>query len=493
MPVDFANENQWERIRSELETCRANHVRNWGAIDIAVLGRFLAGEASAEESAQVEKALQELPDLRKLTEVARDVFEAPLLSFEQAKRKRVAGNQGLLPAVGRRGALVAAACLLLAIGVTMAQPGFLRFAGNSDSPRKQAAALSSHNAENLAIEAKEGSDVDRAEPRLRQVHEMCQNNLGANHPATVSAARNLAEVYQVALNSPAPANKRTFKHLSEMANTAALSLDGKARSKDLPVAAPAPPNPAVAMTKNRQALRARLVCQSTGQVEQTVVPVLTSALSNPNASAAEKVGFLRALGELGPAARNSLPVITKCFKNGKTEIERHEALLALAQMGPAAKPAVPGLVEDLKSASPADAATLKKVVSRLQGPEGRVGIADYGNCFTLKALQENTESVRTLASSNKIEVFFETVILAPTAADRARLRKALASMGPRAVVLLASRDGLKFFVEASPALIKAGFSTKKMADMVTKRFKAKEHDQGLFDVVDFLMDFQETN
>src|SRR5262249_61268844 len=55
--------------------CRESQQRTWGDVDNAVVGRYLAGEASPQECEQVERALAELPELRKLTALVRDVLD----------------------------------------------------------------------------------------------------------------------------------------------------------------------------------------------------------------------------------------------------------------------------------------------------------------------------------------------------------------------------------------------------------------------------------
>src|SRR5262249_50427629 len=70
----------WEFVASELRACREAQQQAWGDVDNATLGRYLAGEASPEERRQVERALAELPQLRELTDLVRDV----LRDFESA-------------------------------------------------------------------------------------------------------------------------------------------------------------------------------------------------------------------------------------------------------------------------------------------------------------------------------------------------------------------------------------------------------------------------
>ena len=76
MPSDANAGSQWERVAAELRACREAQQRAWGDIDNTTLGRYLADEVSREEREQIESALDELPELRKLTDLVRDVLGA---------------------------------------------------------------------------------------------------------------------------------------------------------------------------------------------------------------------------------------------------------------------------------------------------------------------------------------------------------------------------------------------------------------------------------
>jgi hypothetical protein len=69
--------NSWDRVAAELRACREAQRRAWGDIDNTTLGRFLAGEVTAEEQQQIENALDTLPELRKLTDLVREVLAEP--------------------------------------------------------------------------------------------------------------------------------------------------------------------------------------------------------------------------------------------------------------------------------------------------------------------------------------------------------------------------------------------------------------------------------
>src|SRR5947209_17485170 len=98
MSQDSTNPPSWDVVAAELRACREQQKQTWGELDSALIGRYLAGEVSAEERTLVETSLADHPELRILTEIVSDVLadctpvvEAPaprLLSFSDAKPAR---------------------------------------------------------------------------------------------------------------------------------------------------------------------------------------------------------------------------------------------------------------------------------------------------------------------------------------------------------------------------------------------------------------------
>src|SRR5262245_65986706 len=74
LPTEGLPNETWDRVASELRACKEAQQRAWGDIDSADLGRYLAGEAAGEELTRIEQALEDLPELRKLTDLVRDVL-----------------------------------------------------------------------------------------------------------------------------------------------------------------------------------------------------------------------------------------------------------------------------------------------------------------------------------------------------------------------------------------------------------------------------------
>jgi hypothetical protein len=122
---------QWKRVESELRACKESQIRAWGDVDDLTLGRYLAGEVSEEERRQIEQALHQLPNLRLLTDLVRDVLddcppaEDPIVPFTAPLPPKIRPRRTFWTRVRPYLALAAAACLLLslAFGVSYLRSG----------------------------------------------------------------------------------------------------------------------------------------------------------------------------------------------------------------------------------------------------------------------------------------------------------------------------------------------------------------------------------
>jgi hypothetical protein len=131
MRSDNRPSDTWDRLAAELKACREAQRRAWGDTDNLLLGRYLADDLTPEERNRVESSLKEHPDLQLLTDVVREVMadcpaeEPPaILPFRKPQNKPKAIW------LTRRRVALAAACLLLAVGLPVA--GF--FALNQAPP-----------------------------------------------------------------------------------------------------------------------------------------------------------------------------------------------------------------------------------------------------------------------------------------------------------------------------------------------------------------------
>src|SRR5262245_31819814 len=121
VPKDSAGSPSWETVAAELRAYREQQRQTWGDLDHALIGKYLAGEVTADERRRVEVALDTHPELRLLTDVVSDVLNdcqaveqppAQIIPFTTTKRKRSSG----FARFRQQFALAAAACLLLGLG-----------------------------------------------------------------------------------------------------------------------------------------------------------------------------------------------------------------------------------------------------------------------------------------------------------------------------------------------------------------------------------------
>ena len=386
----------WKQISSELSSYREEQRRLWGEVDPSTLGCYLANEANDNEREEVEQALEEHPELRRLTDLVREVLgecdpidEAPtttrditpasdstILSFAQARITKPYAR------VQRLGALFAAACLLLALGLGLFQsiqpgernpstPSVAQAKDSADVASRsrltpeglesrlteldnQIALLDQRGQEKEALEltleypkvakeskaenhvryaeslAKAGKLYEKhhyymqAEPTYRKAWSICQNELGPDADATVQQLNNLANVYQVALNRTS--NKTStfkFKPKSDMPGL------GQARSfpNDLP------PFPAPPMGNKPEALPRIASDQKFAEAREKDLESLRAQLVQ------QRPGDLR---------RTVVPVLSDAVVRAKSTRERVAYIRALSKLGPTAEDSAPVLVRRLK-------------------------------------------------------------------------------------------------------------------------------------------------
>jgi hypothetical protein len=342
-------------------------------------------------------------------------------------------------------------------------------------------------------------DLARAETTFRKAHAVCQRALGPEHPTTVWMLRNQAGVYQVALSVPdreAPA-----RDLAAAATADAASVVAKAAPLEGAVALSAPGGavPGVTQddasggpTKERGtgkgrpgrgrtaalALRKHITNLSPAEVKASVVPVLEKALRKAPTTQ-ERAALASALGELGPVAGAAVPALTACFQKADSEQERRAVLVALCRMGPAARHAVPTLLASLKNQRPEDRRCAADALAQV----GRIGVEDGAECFSVRALGESARVIQGLAQAGDLEVRVETVrALGGDVAERGRKRAR--EMGPRAVYVLAPKDGGPVQVYLSDVLRREGLAEGTLAGAVQAHFLHRDYDKGLCEVLE---------
>jgi hypothetical protein len=262
------------------------------------------------------------------------------------------------------------------------------------------------------------------------------------------------------------------------------------------------------------ALRERLTRQSQHELRTAVAPVLIQALRDTK-DATERQRLERALGQLGPAARDSVPVLLDCYRQATDASERGVVLLTLGQVGPAARQAMPVLVESLHADNrevrdcaaralaqlgPAvldwgkDLAKVRKgdpVVDRvlhyIDSPQGRSGIEDEAECFNLHTIHMARDEVRRLAATAHFEVRIATV------ADRAdftvKKEQLDRSASPKGVYLCIDRQAPDIHIYVSDSLQKQGLTPARLRNAVEPYLRDKQLDRGLLAGLRVLAEF----
>lgn len=588
--MDSDGQGTWERVSAELRAYRDLQHQAWGDIDNATLGRYLAGEVSDDERRHVEQALADLPDLRLLTDLVKDVLSeyepapqpAPTILSFPAPRQAQPPRRGLSPRWRQRFVLVAAACLLMAIGLKMprltqvsapppepmasldgsvalriADPQkdgfFLAPAGPEiefpapEPPR--AAPVPGHAAVNHAsgtfVMARKESpmsevdrrrkliqaetyyeqahfyqsrgDLSRAAPPLSQAHALLANTVGSQDPRTQQSLQSLAQVYAVALNAPAPsAYSNPYLDAGKSVEVTEFSPDGNKHSSHRIVmaGADAPPprrdlHKRSVEAKNAVALRERLTCQHPRVLRSAVTPVLAQAYQQAP-TARERANYARALGNLGPAARDAVPLLAARLRQGCPHEEKQAILAALGSMGAGARSAIPDVVETLEKAksaedrqeatqtlvslgpcarsavqdccrskTPANPA-LKDALARLNGRDGRIGVLDEADCFSVRALRQSNHLIHLLAHDTNVEVYVHSVP-AGTETLCKQCCDHLGEMSPCGVCILIQRDKGSAVVTVSDSLRQRGLDAKQLEKVIERRLSRKEYDTGLLE------------
>jgi hypothetical protein len=482
MSSSIDQSGSWDRVAAELRACKESQQRAYGDVDNSTLGRYLAGDLTPAETAALEQTLDELPELRKLTELVQDVLrdlepvegvppeqvEAPapvILPISAARpRRRYAGL--------RRYAALAAACLLFACLALLPATGPL------SAPRREAEGLtplsgtamrtSSDGATGLtdwadAPDAPPATaeklelavatfyrhgDAAGAEKVLRRHYVLCKQRHGPDHETTRYAEQELAQVYQLALNAVAEEQAPLAKR------------DAHARDA-------------------AHKVREQIVCRPAARVADDVVPVLNEALKKAG-SREKRVALIKALGRIGPAARPE-SVLLLCERLDKADDEERLAVLdALERMGPAAGAAVPALQRlakgpccepsregvrgggDRSGKSPPERA--RQVLQRLTGCEARVGVFDGAGLYSLGRSMEATRALRKLAQECGLEVRIETHCEKKPAAPPAQ-------MGRAWVRVIVTSGGGSVRVVAAPASRDLGLDARALEKELAGRCK----------------------
>jgi tetratricopeptide (TPR) repeat protein len=170
MEINSNSRARWECAAADLRTYRETQRHAWGDMDNATLGRYLAGEASVEERHQVEKSLAECPELRKVVGLVDSVLKTstfpeeanavaqepkslangPLVLEPQSMHGRFLSIKkhhirSLINFVRKKAGLMAAACLLFALGSVLGILFWSNRATQSETEDQVVVQLSGYN------------------------------------------------------------------------------------------------------------------------------------------------------------------------------------------------------------------------------------------------------------------------------------------------------------------------------------------------------------
>jgi hypothetical protein len=464
-----------------------------------------------------------------------------LLSWDKARARRPVYEW-----VRRRSSLLAAACLLVVLGAAMPRSGFLSApladapgdapepalaargvaraeegaelampwahpadmrapaaAGaqaDRDNPPARAIALShqasrhrakvqvrgprpaSADLERVVLLQREGishrkrGDYVAAHGKLAELYSYCKDRLGEHHQATKSSACSLADIYVLGLLPGQEPSDMKVSHSGGSGEASATAI----------AAAPLPPAERnAAAAKALAAPPTRLDALPVWKVKDQVVPVLAAAIENAS-SPEKRLGYVQALGELGPAAAPAATVLARRLEGCADAAEVVAVLRALQRMGPAAKPAMPAVSRLQNEVAKAkergfterQVGEIVRHTDQLNSPTARVGVRDRAGCFSLGALRQSTLQLAELASSHGVEVLVETSTAGP--ADPA---KVLANMGPRAVYVAINTKGPDVVIRLSDQLRKDGVDPEPLRHQLLTAFRGDNFDAGLAESV----------
>ncbi len=145
-------------------------------------------------------------------------------------------------------------------------------------------------------------------------------------------------------------------------------------------------------------------------------------------------------------------------------------------------------MKDLAKRSKGDP-LVHEVMRCINGPEGRIGIDDECDCFSLKTIQREQGEIRRLAATSHMEVLVETVANPGLdTIDKTGDRKT--ALGRSSVYVRINKDTGDAQVQVSEALQKQGLTDARLRQALEPYLKNKEYDQSLHAGVAFLAQFE---
>ena len=131
---------------------------------------------------------------------------------------------------------------------------------------------------------------------------------------------------------------------------------------------------------------------------------------------------------------------------------------------------------------------LREVLQRIDSPEGRSGINDAAECFSVEAIQQGREAVVRLAKQGRLEVRIETVH--DGNALKSRTETLSREACPRCVHLYINKDAPAVRVFVSEPLRKQGLTDRELQRAVERNLHAPDFDRALEAGIRYLADFE---
>lgn len=72
--TEYSSERSWERYVAELKQFRDEQERAWGDIDDVTLTRFLCGESTVQEAAEIKRLMADRPAVRETVEIMQELL-----------------------------------------------------------------------------------------------------------------------------------------------------------------------------------------------------------------------------------------------------------------------------------------------------------------------------------------------------------------------------------------------------------------------------------
>jgi hypothetical protein len=545
MTKEPAHPEQWDVVAAELKAYRDTQEQRWGTLDDVLLGRYLAGELDPAEKVRIEAEFKDHPELLKLTEIVRDVLcdtnatssppvqlallaePEPILKFEKPKFSR----QPLMR-LRSRGALAAAACVILALGVTLSRftddavPRRLTRTDNrmvADAKGRKPGAVSISEKIDAALEGEA-----RSQPVVtrRAIYERWQYELNSapRVQAQPPAPTPPQAVSFTAKQDQPPDEKsslasfflvRSVNHVVDKALDAtterqrkasvALKQPGLVRSADKTLSvygAHDPHNPANPYYTGYQVQAPGYLAEAEPALEKCV-PVLVYGLKSAS-EAQVRLNCIESLGRMGPAARDAVPVLRQTIKSSKDPNEQMAVVNALGKLGPVARKAAPELLWLAQASDGKLKESANSALASIRNPYW-IGVHDGASVFSAETCARVNERIEELHRRHGLDLVAETVhCLSPEAKkdlesrpvetrqdffSHAAARRSKQIGGERGIYILICQDPPAVQVHLGKQAQEQAFSTataNSIKKVLLDGFEKKNQDEGLMQAVRYI-------